>query len=386
MTNTILLPRILKIGAGASAEIVSVLQSFAVKSPLIVTDPVMIQLGYVDQITNHLRDAGICYSIFGETMAEPTEQSFAAALILAEADSCDGVIAIGGGSAIDSAKAIAILARHGGKMADYKVPHQVDEIGLPVIAVPTTAGTGSEATAVTVITDHKTDEKMLCLGAGLMPQAALVDYELTLSLPPRTTADTGIDALVHAIEAFVSKKATAYSDIQALAAMKLLNANLRSAYDDGNDRAAREAMMMGATLAGIAFSNASVALVHGMSRPIGAHFHVPHGLSNAMLMPVVTAFSIEGAPERYAKCARHIGVASRGDDEATANQKLVDALVQLNADLHVPSPTAFGIDPDKFRAVIPLMAEQALASGSPTNNPRVPIHSEICSLYEKIID
>ena len=171
-------------------------------------------------------------------------------------------------------------------MRDYKFPRIVVESGLPIIAVPTTAGTGSEVTRVTIIADEQTDEKMLCLGIGFMPVAALIDFSLTLSLPARITADTGIDALTHAMEAYVSKKASLYSDSQALEAMRLIGPNLRRAYHDGTDKAAREAMMLGSTLAGVAFSNASVALVHGMSRPIGAHFHVPHGLSNAMLLPV----------------------------------------------------------------------------------------------------
>ncbi|HVL02045.1 MAG TPA: iron-containing alcohol dehydrogenase, partial [Dongiaceae bacterium] len=296
----------------------------------------------------------------------------------------DCIIALGGGSPIDSAKAIAILGKHGGRMRDYKVPRIVNEPGLPVIAIPTTAGTGSEATRVTVITDHERDEKMLCLGMGFLPVAALVDFELTLSLPPRTTADTGIDALTHAIEAYVSKKANAYTDSQALQAMQLIAPNLRRAFHNGQDRAAREAMMLGATLAGIAFSNASVALVHGMSRPIGAFFHVPHGLSNAMLLPAVTAYSIPAATERYAVCARAMGVANASDSDEAANRKLLNELVALNEELRVPTPAAFGIDRQTFFKLTHTMAEQALASGSPGNNPRVPSVDEMVTLYEQL--
>ena len=385
MVNTILLPRILKVGAGASDELVATLKALSTNRPLIVTDRMMGELGYTARIERQLEAAGYVYSLFSDTMAEPTEQSFRPAVETARTDQCDALIALGGGSAIDSAKAIAILAAHGGCMADYKVPHQVNEIGLPLIAIPTTAGTGSEATAVTVITDHVTDEKMLCLGPGLMPQAALVDFELTLSLPPRTTADTGIDALVHAVEAYVSRKANVFSDIQALEAMSHLSANLRNAYRNGGDRAAREAMMFGATLAGMAFSNASVGLVHGMSRPLGAHFHVPHGLSNAMLMPSVTAFSLEGTPERYACCARQMGLADDCDTDETACDKLIEELEALNRDLEVPSLKDFGVDAVKFRNQIPRMAEQAIASGSPANNPRIPNLGEICALYEALL-
>lgn len=177
-------------------------------------------------------------------------------------------------------------------MKDYKFLRQVNEPGLPLIAIPTTAGTGSEVTRFTIITDDQADEKMLCCGMGFMPVAALVDYNLTLSLPPLTSADTGIDALTHAMEAYVSQKANLYSDCQAIAAMRLIGPNLRKVYHNTDDHKAREAMMLGSILTGIAFSNASV---HGMSRPISAFFHVPHGLSNAMLLPSVTEFSISAA-------------------------------------------------------------------------------------------
>ena len=205
---------------------------------------------------------------------------------------------------------MAILAAGGGKMRDYKVPFAADKGALPVIAIPTTAGTGSECTRFTVITDTERDEKMLIAGLGALPLAAIVDYELTYSVPPRTTADTGIDSLTHALEAYVSKRANPFSDALALSAMALIGRHIRTAYAEPRNAAAREGMMLGATQAGLAFSNSSVALVHGMSRPIGAHFHVPHGLSNAMLLPAITRFSVSAAEARYAEAARRIGFAS----------------------------------------------------------------------------
>ena len=269
-------------------------------------------------------------------------------------------------------------------MRDYKFPRNVTETGLPIIAVPTTAGTGSEVTRFTIITDETNDEKMLCVGIGFMPVAALVDYNLTLSLPPRVTADTGLDALTHAIEAYVSQKANLYSDSQALAAMRLIAPNLRRAYHDGADKAAREAMMLGSTLTGVTFSSASVALVHGMSRPIGAFFHVPHGLSNAMLLPTVTAFSIPAAAQRYADCARAMGIATAQDSDEQANARLLVELQALNDELQVPTPAQFGIDRDRFFQLMPTMAQQALASGSPGNNPRVPTIDQMVELYSSL--
>lgn len=381
MSSQVILPRIMQVGAGASENIHEVLMSLGCSRPLIITDKMMVELGYAGRIQEVLAVQDVDADIFDDTVPEPTVASIQAGVDAIREGSYDSIIALGGGSPIDSAKAMGILGKFGGEMRDYKFPRIVHEEGLPIIAIPTTAGTGSEVTRFTIITDETSDEKMLCVGVGFMPIAALVDYNLTLSLPARITADTGIDALTHAMEAYVSQKASLYSDSQALAAMQLIAPNLRRVYHDGGDQQAREAMMLGSTLAGVAFSNASVALVHGMSRPIGAAFHVPHGLSNAMLLPSVTEFSIPGAPERYATCARTMGVASESDSDAVANEKLLVELRALNDELQVPSPEQFGIDRQAFIDLMPTMAEQALASGSPNNNPRVPNAQEIVEIY-----
>jgi alcohol dehydrogenase class IV len=350
---------------------------------MIVTDRFLLSHGQVERPEAALMSSGIACKVFAETVPDPTVASVEAGLAALRAGNFDCVIGFGGGSPIDSAKAIAVLGRHGGTMHDYKAPHQMDRPGLPIIAVPTTAGTGSEATRFTVITNETTDEKMLCIGLTFLPVAALVDYELTLTKPLRLTADTGVDALTHAIEAYVSRQANPFSDSLALAAMKAIAANLRTVCREPDNRPAREAMMLAATQAGIAFSNASVALVHGMSRPIGAFFHVPHGLSNAMLLPVVTAFSAQAALGRYADCARAMGVATENADDGLAVSHLLDELAQLNRDLSVPSPRAYGIDEQRWQELLPVMAGQALASGSPANNPRVPSASEIEDIYRQ---
>lgn len=217
-----------------------------------------------------------------------------------------------------------------------------------------------------------------------MPFAALVDYELTMSLPPRVTADCGLDALTHAIEAYVSQKANQFSDTQALIAMEKIGKSIRQAYHNPKDESARADMMFGATLAGVAFSNASVALVHGMSRPIGAFFHVPHGLSNAMLLPAITEFSIPSAETRYAECARAIGVASTSDTNEIACKKLVNELRALNTELSVPTPSQYGMDKERYFELLATMAQQALDSGSPGNNPRVPSLEETVELYKTV--
>ncbi len=386
MRASIVLPRHLAIGAGASLELPRLLELEGIDHPFIVCGPNALRHGFLDRITGGMDAAGIRYGVFAGTVPDPTERSVQEGLAALRQHPHDAVIGLGGGSPIDTAKAIALLATHGGTMRDYKVPRVNDGPGLPLIAIPTTAGTGSEVSRVTVITDDIDGEKMLCLGNAFCPTMALVDYELTLTMPPRLTADTGLDSLTHAIESYVSRKRNSFSDGMARLAMSAIARNIRHAYREPENRKAREAMMLAATQAGMAFSNASVALVHGMSRPIGACFHVPHGLSNAMLLPPVTAYSMPAAPERYADCARFMGVASDSDSDDSAREKLLTELRQLNRDLDVPTPRDYGIDRDRYFSMLETMARQAQESGSPANNPRVPTIGEIQALYREAWD
>ena len=384
MSHSILLPRIMEIGKDACQKLPSVLAALGVSKPLIITDKMMVQLGYVAQIQTILQAQDIQSDVYDDAVPEPSDSSIDAGVAIVRQGDYDAIIALGGGSPIDSAKAIGILGKFGGVIRDYKFPRQVNEEGLPIIAIPTTAGTGSEATKFTIITDEANNEKLLCVGIGFMPVATIIDYTLTLSVPPRTTADTAIDAMSHAIEAYVSHKRNPYSDQQALAALRLIGPTIKQVYHHGKDEQARAMMMLGASLAGIAFCNSSVALVHGMSRPIGAFFHVPHGLSNAMLLPAVTEFSIPAAPERYADCARALGIATASDSDEQANQALIAFLKDLNQELQVPSLAEFGAKHEEFEQLVELMCEQAFASGSPNNNPRVPSKEEMLAIYRSL--
>ena len=384
MVATVTMPRLLHIGAGAVGEVATVLGRLGVRSPLIVTDGFMVSSGTLAKVTDRLDHAGLAWRVFSDTVPDPTDTVVEAGAGAVKAGAYDCLVALGGGSPIDTAKAISVLAANGGKMRDYKVPNEIPKMGLPVIAIPTTAGTGSEVTRFTVITDTERDEKMLIMGLACCPAAAIVDYELTFSMPWRLTADTGIDSLTHAIEAYVSKRASPFTDGVAKSAMALIAKHIRTACHEPGNAQAREAMMLGATQAGMAFSNSSVCLVHGMSRPIGAFFHVPHGLSNAMLLPEITAFSAPAALERYADCARAMGVAAEGEGNQSAVARLLDELRALNADLKVPSPRDYGIDARRYEELMPVMASQALASGSPGNNPRVPTQDEIIELYKRV--
>src|SRR5258707_328673 len=353
-------PRILRIGGGAFKEAGQLLQTLGLRAPLIVTDAFFTKQGLADRLSEILEESGIGGAdVFSGSVPDPTTSSVDAGLEVLKHGTFDAVIGLGGGSAIDTAKAIAILGVHGGKIGGYKAPHQQDIPGLPIVAIPTTAGTGSEATRFTIVTDEETGEKMLCIGLAYLPTAAIVDYELTLSKPMRLTADTGVDSLTHAIEAYVSKLANPFADGFALTAMRAIWKNLPTACFDPQNRPAREAMMLAATQAGIAFSN-------------------------SMLLPTITAFSIAAAKTRYADCARAMALVLDDVDDDRATEALVENLRELNQRLEVPTPSQYGIAESDWFGSLTTMASQALASGSPANNPRVPTAEEIEELYRKV--
>ncbi|MEL6572194.1 MAG: iron-containing alcohol dehydrogenase [Pseudomonadota bacterium] len=374
-------PRIIRIGGGVADETAEVMGQLGLSRPLIVTDTGVAQL-HLTILTDGLDRAGLAWGLFDKVVEDPTDVCVDEGLSAFRAGNYDCVIGFGGGSPMDTAKAVSFMAVNPGHVRDYKAPVQIDRRGVPIILIPTTGGTGSEMTRWCVITDTKSPEKYNLSGLACVATAALIDWTFSLTKPARITADTAVDSLTHAIEAYVSRRAFPYTDAFALSAMPLIADHVRRAYADPSDEAAREALMLAAAQAGMAFSNASVALVHGMSRPIGAHFHVAHGLSNAMLLPAVTAFSVEAAPDRYATCARVMGMAGDQDSDAMACAKLIEGLQQLNAVLAVPSPSALGHQVDD--AMLALMAQQARDSGSPDNNPRVPTAMQIADLYREV--
>lgn len=387
MINRILTPREILVGGGSRHRLPALLKAtFGVKRPLLITDPAMVRLGHAGALLDGLREAGFAAALFSDVVEDPTDVSVEAAARLIQAGKHDGLVALGGGSAIDTAKAAAIVASTGEKLTALKTPRVIDLDVMPLVAIPTTAGTGSEVTRAAVITDTAANEKMLMLGTAALPAAAIVDYELTLTCPYRVTVDTGIDALTHALEALVNRNANPHSDALALSALKLIGANLEKVAEAAEDREGRAAMMMGALHAGLAVSSTSTALIHGLSRPIGAFFHVPHGMSNAMVLPLVTQFSSGASRARYALAARALGFAAEDDADAVACGKLVDAFVALNQRLKVPTLQGFGIDRDRYFGLLAEMARQGLASGTPANNPRVPTADEMIRLYSLAFD
>lgn len=386
MINRVLMPREMLIGGGSRFRLPAVVKSLVVNRPLLVCDPVMQKLGHAEALLQALAEEGIEATVFSDVVEDPTDISIAALVKRISDGGHDSLVALGGGSAMDTAKAGAIVATSGEDLRALKVPRIVDFTVMPVIAIPTTAGTGSEVTRAAVVTDTAASEKMLILGTAALPVSAIIDYELTLTCPYRVTVDTGIDALTHALEALVNRNGNAHSEALALSALKLIGANLEKVADNPDDRDARAAMMLGATHAGLAVSNTSTALIHGLSRPVGAFFHVPHGMSNAMVLPLVTQFSLNSALPYYAAAARALGCATAADSDQIAGAKLVEAFIGLNRRLKVPTPQEFGIDRRRYLDLMPEMVRQGLASGTPANNPRVPTVAEMTRLYELAYD
>jgi alcohol dehydrogenase len=349
-----------------------------------VTDAFMVSSGVAGRFASELARTGIAVEVFAGVQPDPTDGNVRQGLSAYRSGGCEAIVALGGGSPIDAAKVIAILAANAEPLAQYQGHHKVPRAGAPLVAIPTTAGTGSEVTKVAVITDTARGVKMMMLDRHLLPSVALVDFELSLSMPRELTAHVGVDTLTHGLEAYVSRKATALTDPLALTCIRLVAENLEAAWLEPANAVAREGMMLAATLGGMAFSNSSVALVHGMSRPIGALFHVPHGLSNAVLLPAVTRFSVAGAPERYAAAARTMRLCAADAPRDAACAALLLGLEELNRRLKVPRlRECRGVERAAFEASLDKMAADALASGSPQNNPVIPDGAQIVRLYEE---
>ena len=353
------------------------------KKALIVTDKVMIQLGNCAKVEAALKNQGVDYAIYSEIVGEPTDVMIENGLKVYKEEGCDFLVALGGGSPIDSMKAIGSLVVNGGNISDY-MGKIIDVEMPPLVAIPTTAGTGSEATQFTIITDTKKDIKMLLKGKVLMPSIAIIDPQFTMTAPPKITAATGLDALCHAVEAYTSRKAQTLSDTFAMSAVKRIFKYLPVAFKDGQNEEARVQMSVAALEAGIAFNNASVTIIHGMSRPIGALFHVAHGLSNAMLLKECLTFALEGAYDRFAELGRAVGVASDADSDKEASEKFLSAVEAIVKELETPTLAEFGIDKEEFFKVIDKMAFDAMDSGSPQNTMREVTEEDVKQIYRNL--
>jgi alcohol dehydrogenase class IV len=378
-------PSTIIIAAGASQQLAAQAARLGGRRALLVTDATMVGSGLAKRCADQLAAANIPATVFSGVKPDPTDENVRDGLKLLRQDNCDLVVGLGGGSPMDAAKVIAVAATNDAPLREFAGYHRIARAGLPLVLIPTTAGTGSEVTKVAVITDTGRDVKMMMLDVHLLAKVALVDFELSLTMPASLTAHVGVDTLTHGIEAYVSRKANALTDPLAEQCIRLTAANLFTAWAEPNHRPAREAMMLAACLGGMAFANSSVCLVHGMSRPIGAIFHLAHGLSNALLLPEITRWSLRGAVARYAQVARWVGAAPADAPDESAAASLPDYLERLNARLGIGRLRDFiKTDQGAFEEKLPAMAEAALASGSPQNNPVVPSADGMVALYRRI--
>lgn len=389
-------PRI-HVGEGALGEAPKAAADLGLRA-LVVSGPSTERMGRTGQLADLLRSAGLAVEVYAGVDHEPTTDHVLEGVRAAHLFGADMVVGIGGGSALDAAKAIAAMVTNPGTISDYQGPDRLQRPALPLVAIPTTSGTGSEVTRFTVITkedgqdpvqvgDHvlRPAVKMLIGSPHLIPAAAIVDPELTCSAPPHVTAASGIDALTHAIEAFISRRRQPLTDALALTAISRLSRFLVRATMNPEDPEARRETMLGSLEAGMAFSNASVALVHGLARPMGAYFHVPHGLANGMLLPTVMRYSWPAEPDRYARVASALGVGG-GTDPEEAAQAAVHAVEGICRALDLPMPARYGMTGEALTVVAETMAKDALASGSPQNNPRTPDVSEMVGLYREMCE
>lgn len=370
------------VGTNVLGEAAPLLKKMGNKA-FIVTGKHVAVSDMMKQLTALLDENGIDCVIFDGITGEPTDTMIENGVEMLKSSGCDFIIGIGGGSPLDSAKAIAAMAVNEGSIADYNGKEITGEI-LPIAAIPTTAGTGSEATKFTVITDSEKGIKMLLKGDVLVPKLAIVDSSFTVGAPKSVTSATGLDALTHAVEAYTSRKAFSMTDTLAVSAVKRIMKYLPIAYREPDNSLAREQMSIAALEAGICINNSSVTIVHGMSRPIGALFHVPHGMSNAMLLKECLSFAVSGAYEKFANLGRETGVASDSDSDETAAEKFIDSLQNICDVCEIPTLEQYGIDRDEYYSKISKMATDAVASGSPANTVKEVTVDDCIEIYKKL--
>ena len=384
MASTFLIPKLTVYGEDAMKTAMPELKAFG-KRAMIVTDKSMVELGNIKKLTDELDQIAVSYFVYSDINSEPNHTMIDNGVKLFKDEKCDFLVAMGGGSPIDAMKAIAAASANGGSITGY-LGKPLDNDLPPMCAIPTTAGTGSEATKFSIITNTETNVKMLLSNPKLMVNLAVLETSLTLSAPPSVTAATGVDALTHALEAYTSVKANIMSETFAVSALKRIYANLHDAFADGNNVNARREMQLGAFEAGISFSNASVTIIHGMSRPIGALFHVPHGMSNAMLLKICLEYLKTGVIDRLCELSKAIGVYKAGMTAEQGAEAFVAVTNELLKSVKIKTPMDYGIKKDDFFKYIPKMSEDAMASGSPSNTRRTPTKEILAELYARFWD
>lgn len=316
-------------------------RKYNISKALVVTDPGVAGSSVLEQVLTQLKQSGIEWTVFDQVEVNPTVQTADSATELYKQENCNGVIALGGGSPLDAGKAVGVLATNPGKAVDYLGIDKVKVPSAPVIAIPTTAGTAAEITDVTVLTDPTKRAKIGLRSAYVAPRVALLDPVLTLGLPPTPTRDSGLDALTHAIEAFICINAWAASDALTLKAIELIGRYLRTAVHQGKDLEARDGMLTASLLAGMAFHNTKLTLVHAITGPLGGAFNLPHGAINAIILPHAMEFMLPGAVDKYVQIAAALGEKVEGISRRAAAEKAVSAVKQLSQDVGLPAGLSF---------------------------------------------
>ncbi|MBI3976992.1 MAG: iron-containing alcohol dehydrogenase [Chloroflexi bacterium] len=374
------IPTLVTYGFGVADQVGDEVRRLGAARVLVVTDRGVVGAGLLAGVERSLGAAGVVYAVLDDVEADPSIETANRTLAALRDCGAEAVVAVGGGSSMDAAKAAALLATNGGAIADYAGIDRAPRPALPLVCVPTTAGTGSEVTSFAVITDRRRHFKMPIGGVNVAARAALVDPLLTVSLPPQITAATGMDALTHAVECYVNKASYPISEALAAKAIELIAPNLRTAVHQGSNLDARDAMMMGAMTAGMAFVNTRLGNVHGMAHAVGGHFGVPHGVANAILLPHVMAFNADIVPAKFAQIARLMGEPVEDCSDAEAAAMAVAAVRRLNAAVGIP-PTLSAV---AVRAAsIPVMAADAMLSGNIAVNPRPTTVEDITAIFEQ---
>lgn len=372
------MPTRVEFGRGAAKKAGGEVKRAGGSRALIISDGGVAGVGLLDRVTQSLDEASVPWKLFLSVEPNPKDRNVQRAAEAIRDFGADCIVAVGGGSPIDCAKATAIVAAAGGRARDYEGRFISEIPPLPVIAVPTTAGTASEVTFGAVITDTEAKFKFTVKSPLIAPRAALADPEMTATMPKNLTAFTGMDALTHAIEAYTCRVSTPFSDAPAVAAMELIGRYLRRAWADGSDMEAREGMLLGSLLAGVAFSHSDVASVHCLAEALGAMYDAPHGACNAIALPAVMEFSMDAAVERYARVASCLGLAFSTAGEGA--EKAVEEVKQMAIDLELPSLSVFGVREEDFEEI----GKKSEQNGSNPSNPRIMTKEDYVEVLKKL--
>jgi len=376
------MPPVNLMGAGSVEEIGEQIKKLKGTNALIVTDKPLVETGIVEQVTDQIAKAGVETTVFDGVQPNPTVGNVKAGLDLLKSKDCDVVVSVGGGSSHDCAKGIALVATNGGVINDYEGVDQATKPLLPLIAVNTTSGTASEMTRFSIITDEKRHVKMAIVDWRVTPNVAINDPILMMKQPPALTASTGMDALTHAVEAYVSTEATPVTDSAALMAIKLIAKNLRNAVANGNNFEARNNMAYAEFLAGMAFNNASLGYVHAMAHQLGGYYDLPHGVCNAILLPHVERFNLIANPQRLADIAKAMGENIDGLSVREAADKGLDAIVTLSKDVGIPQRLSDLEGTEVKKEDFEVLAENAMKDVCSLTNPRTAAKKEIIGIFE----